>query len=112
MSTATGLEFKIQEMAQRIKTLREIVGLTPAEMALKTGITEEEYLSCEAGESDLNFAFLYRCALALNVDVTDIGFECQCNRYYRGYKPPSCRLYRNPQGRRSGNSKGTRYDLL
>ncbi|MEE0807946.1 MAG: XRE family transcriptional regulator, partial [Acutalibacteraceae bacterium] len=72
MSTATGLEFKIQEMAQRIKTLREIVGLTPAEMALKTGVSEEEYLCCEAGERDLNFAFLYRCALALNVDVTDI----------------------------------------
>ncbi len=72
MSTATGLEFKIQEMAQRIKTLREIVGLTPAEMALKTGVSEEEYLYCEAGERDLNFAFLYRCALALNVDVTDI----------------------------------------
>ena len=72
MSTATGLEFKIQEMAQRIKTLREIVGHTPAEMALKTGVSEEEYLYCEAGERDLNFAFLYRCALALNVDVTDI----------------------------------------
>ena len=72
MSTATGLEFKIQEMAQRIKTVREIVGLTPAEMALKTGVSEEEYLCCEAGERDLNFAFLYRCALALNVDVTDI----------------------------------------
>ncbi len=72
MSTATGLEFKIQEMAQRIKTLREIVGLDVAEMALKTGITEQEYISCEAGERDLNFAFLYRCALALNVDVTDI----------------------------------------
>ena len=69
---ATGLEFKIQEMAQRIKTLREIVGFTPAEMALKTGIEEAEYLQCEAGERDLNFAFLYRCALALNVDVTDI----------------------------------------
>ena len=69
---ATGLEFKIQEMAQRIKTLREIIGLTAAEMAQKTGITEEEYLRCEAGEQDLNFAFLYRCALALNVDVTDI----------------------------------------
>ena len=72
MSTATGLEFKIQEMAQRIKTLREIVGLDAAEMALKTGISEQEYISCEAGERDLNFAFLYRCALALNVDVTDI----------------------------------------
>ena len=72
MSTATGLEFKIQEMAQRIRTLREIVGYTSADMALKTGVTEQEYLSCEAGEKDLNFAFLYRCALALNVDVTDI----------------------------------------
>ncbi len=72
MSTATGLEFKIQEMAQRIRTLREIVGYTPADMALKTGVSESEYLSCEAGEKDLNFAFLYRCALALNVDVTDI----------------------------------------
>ncbi len=69
---ATGLEFKIQEMAQRIKTLREIIGYTQAEMALKTGVSEEEYLRCEAGEQDLNFAFLYRCALALNVDVTEI----------------------------------------
>ncbi len=72
MNTATGLQFKISEMAQRIKTLREIVGLTPEEMSLKTGVTTKEYLSCEAGESDLNFAFLYRCALALGVDVTEI----------------------------------------
>ncbi len=72
MAIATGLEFKIREMAQRIKTLREIVGLTTAEMAVKTGVTETEYLACEEGTSDLNFAFLYRCAIALNVDVTDI----------------------------------------
>ena len=72
MSSATGIEYKLQEMAQRIKTLREILGYSPAEMALKTGISVGEYLDCEAGNSDLNFAFLYRCALALNVDVTDI----------------------------------------
>ena len=72
MGIGTGLEFKIQEMAQRIKTLREIVGLTTSEMALKTGVTEDEYIACESGKNDLNFAFLYRCALALNVDVTDI----------------------------------------
>ena len=29
MSNMTGLEFKLQEMAGRIKTLREIVELTP-----------------------------------------------------------------------------------
>ena len=72
MQNATGLEFKIREMAQRIHTLREIIGLSTAEMAAKTGISEQEYIDCETGLSDLNFAFLYRCALALNVDVTDI----------------------------------------
>ena len=72
MQTATGLEFKIQEMAQRIKTLREIIGLTTMDMANKTGVTLQEYLDCESGKSDLNFAFLYRCALALGVDVTEI----------------------------------------
>ena len=72
MNTATGLQFKIAEMAQRIKTLREIEGLTPEEIAGKTGVTLEEYLACEAGQSDLNFAFLYRCAQALGVDVTEI----------------------------------------
>ena len=41
---ATGLEFKIMEMAKRIAELREIVGLSTAEMALKTGVTEKEYL--------------------------------------------------------------------
>ncbi len=72
MKTATGLEFKISQMAQRIKTLREIVGLSQKEMADKTGVSEQEYVACEAGQSDLNFAFLYKCAIALNVDVTDI----------------------------------------
>ena len=68
----TGLEFKIKEMAQRIKTLREIEGFTVSEMALKTGVSVEEYESCESGLKDLNFAFLYRCADALKVDVTEI----------------------------------------
>ncbi len=68
----TGLDFKIKEMAGRIRALREIVGLTPHEMAAKTDVTVDEYILCEAGESDLNFAFIYRCALALGVNVTDI----------------------------------------
>ena len=68
----TGLDIRIMEMANRIKELRDIVGLTVKEMAAKTGVSYDEYLACEAGERDLNFAFLYRCALALKVDVTDI----------------------------------------
>lgn len=72
MNQITGLDFKIREMAGRIRELREIEGYTPEEMALKTGVSTEEYNQCEAGLSDLNFAFIYRCAMALGVNVTDI----------------------------------------
>ena len=67
-----GLDFKIREMAARIRELREIEGLSSEEMAQKTGVDVAEYIRCESGESDLNFAFIYRCAMTLNVNVTDI----------------------------------------
>jgi len=72
MEQMTGLDLKIKEMAGRIRELREIEGLSIAQMAVKTGVSEQEYLACEQGKSDLNFAFIYRCANALNVNVTEI----------------------------------------
>ena len=72
MEQRKGLDLKIKEMAGRIKELREIEGLSIEQMAVKTGVTQEEYLACESGRSDLNFAFIYRCANALNVNVTEI----------------------------------------
>ena len=67
-----GLDFKLQEMAGRIRELREIEGLTQEQMASETGVTLSEYQACETGQSDLNFAFIYRCAQIFGVDVTDI----------------------------------------
>ena len=83
MEQMTGLDFKIQEMAGRIRALRDLEGLSVGEMAAKTGVTEEEYLRCEAGKSDLNFAFIYRCAMALSVNVTDIieGYSPKLKSY-------------------------------
>ena len=72
MAQTTALAYKLQEMAGRIRELREIENLTIEEMAIKTGVTTAEYQQCEEGLAELSFAFLYRCALALNVDVTDI----------------------------------------
>ena len=72
MEQRKGLDLKIKEMAGRIKELREIEGLSIEQMAVKTGVTQAEYLACESGRSDLNFAFIYRCANALNVNVTEI----------------------------------------
>ncbi len=72
MANTTGLEYKLQEIAGRIHELREIVGISEEEMAGKVGLSLQEYQNCEAGRADLNFAFLYRCAIVLGVDVTDI----------------------------------------
>ena len=72
MEKITGLDFKIQEMAARIRELREIEGISIEDMAAKTGISAAEYADCESGKSDLNFTFIYRCALVFGVNVTDI----------------------------------------
>jgi len=72
MKAQMNVDLKLQEMAARIRALREIEGFSPDYMAEETGISLEEYLDCESGRSDLNFAFIYRCAQIFNIDVTDI----------------------------------------
>jgi len=70
--TMTGMTYKIQEMARRIRDLREITGLTVEEMAQRTNLSVEEYIAHEAGLRDLNIAFLYRCTLSFGVDLGDL----------------------------------------
>ena len=72
MEQMTGLNIKLIEMAKRIRELRQIAGYTTEQMASLTDVTREEYEACENGQHDMSFAFLYRCALALGVDVTDL----------------------------------------
>ena len=83
MEQTKELELKIRQMAERIKELREIENLSVEDMAKATDLSVEEYLACEKGEKDLNFAFIYRCANALNVNVTDIieGFSPTLKSY-------------------------------
>ena len=102
MKQMSGLDFKIREMAERIRELREITRYTPEEMAAKTDVTIEEYLACENGQSDLNFAFIYRCALAFGVNVTDI---------IEGVSPKlkSYTVTRNGAGQRIEHAHGMTY---
>ena len=83
MEKINGLDKKIQEIAGRIKELREIEGLSVSYMAQKTDLSEAEYIACEEGKLDLNFAFIYRCATLLGVNVTDIieGFSPKLKSY-------------------------------
>nr|MBQ8244063.1 AMP-binding protein [Oscillospiraceae bacterium] len=66
------MDFKIREVAARIRELREVSGFTVEEMAARTNLSVEEYLACEAGQRNLSIAFLYRCTLSFGVDMGDL----------------------------------------
>ena len=68
----TAMDYKIRQIAERIRELRLITGLTVEEMAQRTGISVEEYEQCEAGNRNLSIAFLYRCVLIFGVDFSDL----------------------------------------
>jgi len=70
--TMTGMDFKIREVAARVRELREISGFTVEEMAQRTGLSAEEYIQCEQGNRNLSIAFLYRCTLSFGVDMSDL----------------------------------------
>ena len=71
-NTITGMDYKIREVARRIRELREISGFTVEEMAARTDLSTEEYIACEAGQRNLSIAFLYRCTLSFGVDFGDL----------------------------------------
>ena len=66
------MEPQIAEIARRIHSLREDAGITEEEMAEVAGIDTGSYAALEAGESDLSFTVLYRCAEKLGVDLVDL----------------------------------------
>lgn len=68
----TDLSTQLKEVAQRIRTMRDIMGISEEEMAVKTGMSQEEYCRCEQGETDFSFTFIYKCAIRFGIDPTDL----------------------------------------
>ena len=66
------MDFKIRELANRIRELRTISGFSVEEMAQRTGISVEEYTQYESGSRSMSIAFLYRCVLIFGVDFSDL----------------------------------------
>ena len=63
---------KLNEVALRIREMREISGFTPEEMANKTEVTTELYMQYENGELDFPFSFLHKCSLEFGIGITDL----------------------------------------
>ena len=63
---------QLSEIATRIKELREIIGYSVAQMAEKTDTTVNQYLEYESGKVDIPFSFIHKCALAFDVEMTEL----------------------------------------
>jgi len=61
-----------QEVAARIRSLREDYEISIEEMAEATGRSASEYVARESGDMDLTFTFVYKCAKKFGVDVVEL----------------------------------------
>lgn len=63
---------QIQLIAMRIRDLRDIAGLSAAEVADRAGIDVGEYEAYETGKRDFSFSHLFNIAEVLGVDISDL----------------------------------------
>ena len=77
------MEPKIAEIAERIRALREMLGLSCEEMAEATEVSIDDYQASESGARDFTFTFLYKCAEKFGVDMIEImtGENPHLSRY-------------------------------
>ena len=66
------MDYSLKDVAGRIKDLREAKGYTPEELAKLTGVSADDYMLLERGETDFSFTFIYKCAKACGVEVVDL----------------------------------------
>ena len=65
-------EKNLMELAHRIREMREITGFSVSEMAQKTEVSVEQYMTYEEGKTDIPFTFIHKCALTFNVGMSDL----------------------------------------
>lgn len=64
----------IEQVAHRLKGLRDALDLTPSDIAKACEINVETYMAYESGNSDIPVSFLHRLAHEFNVELTALMF--------------------------------------
>lgn len=95
----------LAEVSQRIREMREVSGISVDEMALKTEVSVEQYLTYEKGEADLPFTFIHKCSLAFGIEMTELleGSGARLSSYT---------VTRREAVRRPRRRTGSRYGIL
>ena len=63
---------QLSEVAYRIRQMRDIMGYSVEELAEKTEVSVDEYLAYESGNADLPFTFIFKCANAFGIQMTEL----------------------------------------
>jgi len=77
------MQEKIKQVASRIRELREIFGVTPAELAGEFQVPEADYRLFESGTVDIPVGILYQIAQRFQVELTTLltGEEPRLHTY-------------------------------
>ena len=63
---------QLMDIAMRIRDMREILGYSTHKMAELTEVSEGLYREYEAGNTDLPFTFMHKCAKVFGLEITDL----------------------------------------
>ena len=69
MTEKTDLKTQLTEVAERIRTMREIMGLSEEEMAQRTNVSVEDYRRYEKGIRELPLSYAIILAQHYNVSI-------------------------------------------
>ena len=63
---------QLQEIALRIREMRDILGLSVQKMAQLTEVSDEQYKLYESGKVDLPFTYMHKCAKIFGIEIADL----------------------------------------
>ena len=70
--TSTSTTTQLQEIALRIREMRDILGYSVQKMAELTEVSDEQYKAYESGEVDLPFTYMHKCAKIFGIEIADL----------------------------------------
>lgn len=75
---------QIKQIAERLRGLRDVLDLTIADVANKTGMTAEQVKGFESGDVDIPMSFLFAVSQSFGIELAAIisGDEPKMDSYY------------------------------
>jgi transcriptional regulator with XRE-family HTH domain len=95
----------VREIAMRLRGIREVTGFSPEALAETTGVSPQDVLHYETGDTEIPVSYLYEVAKACGVDLTALltGDEAHLQAYS---------LVRDGQGLSVTRRKAYKYQAL